>query len=212
MPLPPVLCIHSVLPKQVMISLCFPSSDFPSVKIVSFNFRVEMQSFILNEEPGYLHLFHLKKKKKYPLVAERKRWRYRSSSNSISSSCSGVKTPILRTYSVIHKDQEGSFKGGHEIAQLLIYPEILYSGNKYSMLPSALEDFLYKEGTTRLNTKKRLWLVLLLESSLLTPPQEKSHFANNGFFWVHSTSMTGLLSQTATTTIWSAKGWCYWIQ
>lgn len=68
MPLPPVLCIHSVLPKQVMISLCFPSSDFPSVKIVSFNFRVEMQSFILNEEPGYLHLFHLKKKKSIPLL------------------------------------------------------------------------------------------------------------------------------------------------
>lgn len=119
MPLPPVLCIHSVLPKQVMISLCFPSSDFPSVKIVSFNFRVEMQSFILNEEPGYLHLFHLKKKKKYPLVAERKRWRYRSSSNSISSSCSGVKTPILRTNSVIHKDQEGSFKGGLNFSSTL---------------------------------------------------------------------------------------------
>lgn len=59
----------------------------------------------------------------------------------------------LRTKSVIHNVQKGSFKGGHEIAQLLIYPEILYSGNKYSMLPSALEDFLHKEGTTRLNTK-----------------------------------------------------------
>lgn len=54
---------------------------------------------------------------------------------------------------MVCKVQKVSFKGGHEVAQLLIHPEMLYSGNKYSMLPSALDDFLHKEGTTKLNTK-----------------------------------------------------------
>ena len=47
---------------------------------------------------------------------------------------------------------------------------------------------------------------------MLTPPQEKSHFANNSFLWAHSTSTRGLPSQTATATPGSAKSWCYWTQ
>ena len=155
--LSPVRYTHGVFPKQVMISLCFPSSDFPSVKTVSFTpkQRCKALSWVWSLDTS---TFSTEKKippPTYPLTlaAEAKHWRCKSCSNSVSSSCPGAETPILRTKSVIHKVQTWFLKGGHEVAQLLICPEISYSGNKYSMLPLALDDFLHKEGTTRPNTK-----------------------------------------------------------
>lgn len=86
--------------------------------------------------------------------------------------CPGVVTPILRTECVIYKVPNGSFlREGMRLLNFSSTLKFCTVGNKHSVLPSVLDEFPHKERTTRLNTGTQLWLVLLLESSLLTPPQ-----------------------------------------
>lgn len=73
---------------------------------------------------------------------------------------------------MIYKVPKGSFlREGMRLLNFSSTLKFCTAGNKHSVLPSVLDEFPHKERTSRLNTRTQLWLVLLLESSLLTPPQ-----------------------------------------